>query len=669
MQDFSLSQAIWQIEMAEPQNGGTTLGLSAIGLLLANNSNIATVSGNGSGDAQGVNPGNLFDGSAATNWTATNSFKRAWVQYTHGSAAAVVSVTLTSRNDASFAQAPTWVHVYLVEADGTRGLVGSANLTGWTQNQTKTFALDVAAIDSFMRWRIDASRIAGSIYAPIDIPPPASLPIKYSTLPSKASPQELAGKTNLTGPLYVFIDSDPAITHVDFWVDSANPSNPGEAATHVENFAPWDLFGTSSTTPFDPIPLDLTTLSNGTHSISAKITYNGVVQPAVTASFTVQNTVASVITWKSGFNLGTNITAGYFDAFDAWRGRPSNYSTVNAIMYSVEDLYTNPAGGWGFKWWKQLTPTTGVWLDYWTQVAWLPADMMVSIQIAPASAWGYGAMFGKDQTTKMITAANEAQYDTMMMNQIAGANDAKWFNVGVAAASRGRHGGNTMYVLGHEFNGRWYPWGPTNIGNANWIAMWRKAALNIKAGFRSILPNGTPPLICWCYGANGDPAKGTSFSVGPSVWACYPGDDAVDVIGVHHYDTAGWPNYTDWRSFRTWQNSHATAADQARARGKLLMVGEWNIINAPSPDSNQRQPAPAQDNTTFVEMMWNYFMDNRFQNDGVSTLLIGESNFFTNTGASNETKYLFPVNDGSVNPASRNINAGNLYKRADRWGS
>jgi hypothetical protein len=651
----------WLVHLSLPQAGGSALAVAGIELRTTiGGSNVATTGANTRCHANGSNPANAVDGDPATRFSATEA--DTWWGYISATDIAVAQVAITARNDSGWQQAPTAVAIWGMDDNDRMYLL--ADITGltWSSAQSRTFNIGTL-VQAHQQFRLEASTFGSGAYVPITEPPPASLPLKYSTVPAKTGAQPLAGASNLTGDIFVFLDSDPAVTQIAFWIDSATPSAPAEAPDHSENFAPWDLLGTASTAPYDPIAFDLTALSDGSHVISTRLTYGGVVQPVYTTTFTVHNAASSdPITFKVGPNRGTSLDPNFFVDFDAWFGRPSRTTTVNALMYTLAELARGPSGSYGWKYWKQLTPTTGTYVDYWTVFAGDPSDMLLNIQISPCSTTGIG-MFARVSGTSRVTDAAQAQCDALMMSQINGGHDSLWQDLGRSHATRGRTRANTIINLGHEFNGTWYPYTPRNIGNANWIAMFRRAVQQYRIGYLSILPAGQPPRIAWCYGANKDPLKGNDYSVGPSVWACYPGDDVVDVIGVHHYDFAHWSLTSDWTTMRAWQNSIATAADQARARGRELYCGEFNIINAASPDAGtQRGPGPAQDNPTFFQLMYNWAIANRFQNNGVTPLLIGMSLFQSNSGTSSETKYIFPVNNGATDLDSRNSVAGAKFK-------
>jgi hypothetical protein len=327
--------------------------------------------------------------------------------------------------------------------------------------------------------------------------------------------------------------------------------------------------------------------------------------------------VADPITWNSGITIGTGDITENGDMI-AWRGRQNTGATVNTAYIPLEGLARTPpgAGPWGLSGWN------GAWFNLWK----LPAGKaysdfqgMLLFQVGPAGP---------------ATVATQAEYDQLMIDGANGLHDAVWQDIGKSWMSYGRNKDNTILWLGHELNGTWYRWNPANIGCANWIKMFRKAALAFKS-------TGATARIAWGYGATTHATKGGDFAVASS-WECYPGDDVVDVIAVDHYDFGMWPVTTDWKAYRAWPDSHARAADFARAHGKKVAIGEWQIIQ----DAAGHKPAE-RDNPAFIQMMYNYFRDN-------ADVVIFESMFHID-GFNNEHKYIFPVD-------ATNTKAATLYK-------
>jgi hypothetical protein len=655
----------WFVHVSLPSNGGGQCSFAALELrATVGGVNLAVAPGLAIAGEQVVNVANALDGNPATFVTTATD---GWIAYPFPAGQQIAEVAITSRDDASYQKAPSAIAIYAQDATGKLWQMECAVGLTWSQGQTRTFRPGIK-VGSLAQQRAEATRWAAGGSAP---PQPASsvLPVIYSTSPAKTSPAPLSGAT-VSGPLYVYVEDNVNVTKVEFWLDSANPTAPTEAVYHTENLAPFDLLGTSNVAPYPPNPLDTTGMSNAAHTISVRLTYGGVVQPVYAVTFNVQNAALRPRIWARGVNLGTSYDQADVAAFESFLGGPIEFSTGNYAYQSLDELarvkyrsaatnwaWTTAGGAYGMTVWDDVN---SVYVNLWEKLPWYSGVLVM--QVSPAG-------FAPNMLVKsggIINATAQAAYDQLMLNQANGLQDSQWFEIGVSHAQSGRNASNTIIVLGHECNGRWYPWNPYTVagGATTWKAMFRRAAIKFREGYRSVLPNGAPSMIGWVFGANLDPAAGGAIAI-QNAWDLYPGDDVAaggpDAIGVHHYDFSANPNTSDWTTYRSWNNSIATAADRARAAGKKLFCGEWNIINAPSPDSNQRQPAPAQDNVVFIQMMYDWMLANRYQNDGVTPLFIGDSLFQSNSGTSAETKYLVPANDGTVNPTSRNTSARARY--------
>jgi hypothetical protein len=100
----------------------------------------------------------------------------------------------------------------------------------------------------------------------------------------RSSPVALAGTTQ-SDNIYVFVPDDPAITRVRFWLD--NPQMSG-TPTKTENGAPWDFAGTNTGSGLANA-YDTTKISNGSHSISVKVTLSSGAIVSLSSTFTVDN--------------------------------------------------------------------------------------------------------------------------------------------------------------------------------------------------------------------------------------------------------------------------------------------------------------------------------------------------------------------------------------------
>jgi hypothetical protein len=93
-----------------------------------------------------------------------------------------------------------------------------------------------------------------------------------------------------------------------------------------------------------------------------------------------------------------------------------------------------------------------------------------------------------------------------------------------------------------------------------------------------------------------------------NVFDMYPGDDVVDIIGVHYYNTgpqkstqAVWDEYFHaTNNGGPWGLGSWLAA--AKARGKKLAVSEWAVWD-------QGQGAAAADDPVYIENMYRFFRD------------------------------------------------------------
>lgn len=168
-----------------------------------------------------------------------------------------------------------------------------------------------------------------------------------------------------------------------------------------------------------------------------------------------------------------------------------------------------------------------------------------------------------------------------------GAYNSYYKSVGSKLVSLGR--GNADVRLGWEANGTWYKW---SIGGdpTNWKNCFRQEALAIKS---------TAPGVSIDFDMN---KSGSS-----SVYAAYPGDDVVDVIGVDWYDM-----YPAYHTQADWDNGYMTTSTNgpigigawlafARQHGKRLSVPEWGINNG---------SGGGADDPIYIQNMFNFFKNN-----------------------------------------------------------
>src|SRR5215217_6299381 len=122
----------------------------------------------------------------------------------------------------------------------------------------------------------------------------SSYALKVSTSSNRSSPTDLEGTTQ-KGNIYVFTSPDTSnISQVDFYLDDPNMTG---TPRQTEKVAPYDFAGGSTTTAN---PFDTSMVSDGSHQISAKISFNdGTAAKTLSSSFTVKNTTSSTGQWST----------------------------------------------------------------------------------------------------------------------------------------------------------------------------------------------------------------------------------------------------------------------------------------------------------------------------------------------------------------------------------
>lgn len=255
--------------------------------------------------------------------------------------------------------------------------------------------------------------------------------------------------------------------------------------------------------------------------------------------------------WSSG------ATSADLSAFASWRSRPLDNSGTWPNR-ETWDVISNP--------------------DVYGQVASLASYKQIWIGLA---------MLPEQDTTATFAQCATGAYDQYF----------KTYGENLKKLNRD----NAIIRLGWEANGDWFKW---SIGSDvdNYKACFRKEAAAIK----STAPN---VLIDW--NMNKDSHLGGTLSVADA----YPGDDAVDIVGVDFYDS--WPAYPDqaaWDAdFNATQNGGPRGLgswlDFAKSHSKKLSVPEWGMHNG---------TGGGADDTFFMQSMYNFFASN-YQNIAYET--------------------------------------------------
>jgi hypothetical protein len=104
-----------------------------------------------------------------------------------------------------------------------------------------------------------------------------------STSANRSAPTALQGAT-VSGNIYAFTSPDTNVTRVQFWLD--NPAMSG-TPVQTENAAPYDFEGTASNGT--ALPFNTTTVADGSHEITARLTLSNGTTQVVSSVFEVSN--------------------------------------------------------------------------------------------------------------------------------------------------------------------------------------------------------------------------------------------------------------------------------------------------------------------------------------------------------------------------------------------
>ncbi len=186
----------------------------------------------------------------------------------------------------------------------------------------------------------------------------------------------------------------------------------------------------------------------------------------------------------------------------------------------------------------------------------------------------------------LLTADTHAQFAQCA----AGAFDGYFRHIGANLQKVGAQG--VVARLGWEANSGSHDWGVTNAAQIpNYKSCWRRAATALKAGWPGL-------LIEW---TNAKKGKWPALSL-------YPGDDLVDLWGVHYYDTG--PEKTTQAIWNKYYNATFMGGpwgvnawlQQAKAHHKKLGMGEWGVW------ANRANVAP--DDPVYMDNMYKFFRSN-----------------------------------------------------------
>src|SRR4051794_1559788 len=193
----------------------------------------------------------------------------------------------------------------------------------------------------------------------------------------------------------------------------------------------------------------------------------------------------------------------------------------------------------------------------------------------------------------LLPSANRGQFAQCAAGQFDGSLRQIGANLRVAGAK------GTVVRLGWETNigSDSHPWGVDTAAQVpTYKACWRRAAAALKAG-------GPGLLLEWTS------AKKTQNKA-LSIAAMYPGDDVVDVIGVHYYDRGPEKNtQAIWDQYykATFGNNPwglGTWLQFAQGHGKRLGIAEWGLWR------RDGLTAAQADDPVYIANMYRFFRDN-----------------------------------------------------------
>ena len=231
--------------------------------------------------------------------------------------------------------------------------------------------------------------------------------------------------------------------------------------------------------------------------------------------------------------------------------------------------------------------------------AWRGHKFDVILGWAPQTDWksfvgyfeggGFGA-FARQPARAVIRTPLLMKGNAGQFSQCAkGAFDIYFRKAAQAVARTGKR--DTVFALGWEANGSWFPW---SIGSNpdGYKACFRRVAGVI----RSVINGAT---IEWPMAEKGH----LKFSVEKA----YPGDDVVDVVGLSFYDR--FPSFTSvqlWnvslqKSYNGGPVGLKTWLDLAKRHGKKLSLGEWAVSDGRGGGS---------DNALFIEQVVAFLKQN-----------------------------------------------------------
>jgi len=239
---------------------------------------------------------------------------------------------------------------------------------------------------------------------------------------------------------------------------------------------------------------------------------------------------------------------------------------------------------------------TGVWYPDWDTAplasfeTYRNRPLDVAIAWPPRTTWAdftspnsfYTTYSGHPYTMVFgIPLVPEGDSSATMAGCAAGSYTSKWTTFGQTLNNAGL--GSSIIRLGWEMNGDWYKWGGGDP--ATYVSCFQKVVTAIRA---------VSPNLKFDWTVN----RGNSAGMpGDEVYAAYPGDAYVDIVGIDSYDSwvdwdgqlNGYQGLKEWLAF-------------AIAHGKKLSVPEWGLFRTDTHGNG--------DNPTYIQNMYDFFKTN-----------------------------------------------------------
>ena len=188
--------------------------------------------------------------------------------------------------------------------------------------------------------------------------------------------------------------------------------------------------------------------------------------------------------------------------------------------------------------------------------------------------------------TVVYTAAMLPNHSTTLAAGAKGNYNAHWKSFGQTMVNRGC--GDAILRLGHEFNGKFYPWSAADGKDLDYAAYWRQIVNTLRA-----VP-GQSFKYDW------SPLAGVENGTNPE--NAWPGGDYVDIIGLDAYDTGrkGTSGAERWQTQLDRVYGLKWHKQFAESKKKPISYPEWGLSNPDKADFG------GGDNPYYIQKMYEW---------------------------------------------------------------